>query len=128
MGLDTYAYHGDRDEMLPDSAFAHLPIGVAVGGVFSGAGGSSFRGKVYAGFMMASVGVNLYREEIPAAEVRGIAHALQDWVAERSNAGIVDAYAAGELGGYPITPEEVRWLAEWFAVVAEHNGRVIGWY
>lgn len=128
MGLDTYAYHGDLDEMLPDSAFAHLPKGVASVGIFSGNGQSSFRGKTYAGFMMASVGVDLYREEIPAAEVRGIAHALQDWVAERSNEGIADAAAAGELGGYPITPEEVRWLAEWFAVVAQHNGRVIGWY
>jgi hypothetical protein len=127
MGLDTYAYHGDRDEMMDDALFAHLPVGVASIGMFS-AGSNSFRGKTYAGFMSASVGVDLYREEIPAAEVRGIAHALQDWVAERSNEGIADAAAAGELGGYAITPAEVRWLAEWFAVVAQHNGRVIGWY
>lgn len=120
MGLDTYAYHGDRNEMLPASLFEHIPP-VLMGGMFSGNGnGSSFRGKTYAPFMKTVLGVDLYREKIEQGEVREIADRFHNWIA-KNNETIQGGYA-------DLSEGEIRALAEWFSVVAENNGKVLGWW
>lgn len=123
MGLDTYAYHKNAEGEfvgMPDSLFAHIPP-VLCGGIFSGNSGdgcgSSFRGKVYAGFLHNTIGLDLYQEEIPTATVQAAADALDKWILEN-----------GELEFSDISSAEIQALAQWFRVVATGEGVVVGWW
>jgi hypothetical protein len=48
-----------------------------VGGMFSGSGNGSFRGKIYADLIDHVTGVSIYQEEIPNEMVRKMADKLQ---------------------------------------------------
>lgn len=115
MGLDTYAYHKTaegKSERMPD----HLFTGVdsLCGGLFSG-GGSSFRGKVYAGFLANYIGLNLYQEE--NHNIKGVADLLENWLESNPDLEFSD-----------ISRAEIRALAAWFRVVEENGGFVVGWW
>ena len=115
MGLDTYAYEAISKRPMDDGLFQHIPP-VLCGGLLSGNGGcSSFRGKVYAGYVQAVTKVSLYQEEIPNEIVKQMAELL---------AGST-GYIAHREG---VTAAEAEALAKWFKAVADNNGIVVGWW
>lgn len=116
MGLDTYAYYTNpqtlKTEEMPDDLFSG--IGSLCGGLFSGSG-SSFRGKVYAGFLHNAIGLDLYQEE--NHDMEGVADRLVNWL--ESNP---------ELEFSDISRAEIQALADWFRVVEANRGFVVGWW
>jgi len=117
MGLDTYAYHTNSEgkrETMPDELFSE--VGSLCGGLFSG-GGASFRGKVYAGFLHNSIGLDLYQDEIRTETVARAADALDALLLETPGLEYSD-----------ISNGEIRALAKWFRVVASGGGTVVGWW
>jgi hypothetical protein len=115
MGLDTYAYDAVAKKPMKDELFGHVPQ-VLCGGLFSGNGGSSsFRGKVYAGYVQAVTGVSLYQEEIPNQIVKQMAELLAK----------PNGYIAFNHG---VDTDEANALTLWFKVVADNNGIVVGWW
>lgn len=75
MGLDSFWKH--PVEGTPDPEF-DPPLALC-GGMFSGNGRGSFRGKVYAEVIKDITGVSLYQEHIPNEAVREMAKALEEW-------------------------------------------------
>lgn len=77
MGLDNYWFVGSEDDpqevIVPFDPPLHL-----IGGIFSGHGSGSFRGKVYAGVIEAVSGVSIYDDQ-DNATVKRIADALDDY-------------------------------------------------
>jgi hypothetical protein len=123
MGLDTYASRSSGDVALTaedQRAFDQAAIELC-GGIASGDGGSSFRGKVYLDVVDRVAGASLGAEWIPPEEVREIAAAFERcdpvWVAEESK----DDH-------YPATPMEVEHLRRFFRVCAERGLGLIGWW
>ena len=115
MGLDTYAVRDGK--MMDDKLFKTVPP-VLVGGMLSGNGnGPSFRGKVYAPFLSNWIGLNLYREEIPHETVARAADLLDKFLEDNK-----------ELEFSDISREEIVALAQWFRVVADNGGTVVGWW
>ena len=115
MGLDTYAYHKTaegKSEMMPDHLFTG--VGSLCGGLFSG-GGSSFRGKVYAGFLHNAIGLDLYQEE--NHNIAGVADLLENWLESNPDLEFSD-----------ISRAEILALAAWFRVVEQNGGFVVGWW
>jgi hypothetical protein len=117
MGLDTYAYYTNpqtqKPEMMPDDLFQG--VGSLCGGLFSDGQGSSFRGKVYAGFLRNAIGLDLYQEE--NHDIQGIADRLTNWC---------DSNPDLEFSG--ISRAEIGALAAWFRVVERNGGFVVGWW
>ena len=123
MGLDTYASRSPGDVELnaeDERAFALAAIELC-GGIASGDGGASFRGKVYLDVVERVAGVSLGAEWIPPEEVREITAAFERcdpaWVAEESK----DDH-------YPATPTEVEHLRRFFRICAERGLGLIGWW
>jgi hypothetical protein len=115
MGLDTYAYDAITKKPMNDELFGHIPQ-VLCGGMFSGNGGSSsFRGKVYAGYINAVTGVSLYQEEISNEIVKQMAEQLA-----KPNGYITFSHG--------LNSDEVKALTLWFKAVADNNGIVVGWW
>jgi hypothetical protein len=120
MGLDTYAYVDKEpmaDTLFPESC-VHL-----CGGMFSG-GGSSFRGKVYNGFIEAISGVSLYTEKMSSEDLDTVVASLKNILGDLST----DDYATDYLQSHCITIAEAKALYAWFSTVKEHNGFVVGWW
>ena len=124
MGLDTYAAYGkdhnnyveDGSNLLPDAYFTKNNL---CGGLFSG-GGPSFRGKIYDDYVTWATGETLYNEEIDPDTVKHMA----DMLVKAS----FDDFARETGNSWEITEEDTKQLAEWFRVVADHNGIVVGWW
>jgi len=117
MGLDSFAWYRNpltqKPEPMPDEMFAGVePL---CGGLFSGGAGASFRGKVYAGFLQSAIGLDLYQLE--NHNIQGVADRLANWC--ESNP---------ELEFSDISPAEIQALAEWFRVVEQNQGFVVGWW
>lgn len=117
MGLDTYAM-----KMVPmdDSCF---PKNNLCGGLFSG-GGNSFRGKVYNEWVEFVTGVSLYQESIEPSVVKEMHEEMVKFLA---TPGSWEAFTKSG-NGYGITEEETKQLTEWFGVVAQEDGIVVGWW
>ena len=78
MGLDNY-WEAPKGTSLEELTF-DPPLRLC-GGLFSGHGDGSFRGKVYSGIVEAITGVSLYEDKIDNTTVCQMADALekQDW-------------------------------------------------
>lgn len=108
MGLDSFAMVGT--EKMDGKLFEHLPP-VLCGGMFSD-GCSSIRGKVYNEVVESTSGISLYQEKIPNTQVAMIAMALED--AGHSGSGIPE--------------KEYNTLVEWFKIIHNNGGYIVGWW
>jgi hypothetical protein len=79
MGLDSFwVKPGDNT---PTPIVLDPPVNV-IGGLFSGNGNDSFRGKCYDDVVLEASGITLYTERLPNRSVRLIANALDRRAAE----------------------------------------------
>jgi hypothetical protein len=122
MGLDNYASRSPDDIELTaedEQAFAEATIELC-GGLHSGDGGSSFRGKVYVAVVDRVAGATLTEEWIPPEEVRDIAAAFG-----RCDPVRVVEESVGDA--YPVSGFEVLELRRFFSLCAERGLGLIGW-
>lgn len=87
------------------------------GGMFSGHGSGSFRGKVYNPVIEEIADVSLYQDEIPNETVRAIADKLEACPFEE---------APGN--GYGMTAEEYADLKRMFRAYADAGATLKGWW
>jgi len=123
MGLDSYASRSPGDIALTpedEEEFAKAEIELC-GGMVSGDGGSSFRGKVYLDVVDRVAGVNLMQEWVPPREIRRVWEAFA-----RADEDVV--VAGSQDDHYPVSVEEVEQLREFFRVCAERGLGLIGWW
>jgi hypothetical protein len=122
MGLDSYASRTPGDIVLTDEdehAFERAAIELC-GGMLSGDGGSSFRGKVYLDVVDRVAGVSLGEAWIPPEEVGQIAAAF-----ERCDPARVVEESKGDR--YPVVEADVRELHRFFRLCAARGLGLIGW-
>jgi hypothetical protein len=123
MGLDNYASRSPGDVVLTpedEEAFAKAAVELC-GGIMSGDGGTSFRGKVYLDVVDRVADVSLGQQWISPEQVREIWEAF-----ERADE---DAEAeASKDDHYPVTVEEVEQLRAFFRICAERGLGLIGWW
>lgn len=121
MGLDSFW------ELPEGSADAKFDPPLALcGGLFSGHGEGSFRGKAYDALVETVTGVSLYQEEIPPAVVAEMSNALAgtDFDALEETFRSQD-----ELGsGCGVTREEYDDLRRMFAAYAKLGASLKGWW
>jgi hypothetical protein len=123
MGLDTYASRRAGDVELTEedeAAFAEAGLELC-GGILSGDGGSSFRGKVYADVVQRVADVSLYQEWIPPERVRAMWEAF-----ERVDETVVATDSADDR--YPTTEEEFEQLRAFLRICVEHGLGLVGWW
>lgn len=128
MGLDIFAVQVIN---APAEDFKDINL---CGGVFSGTGDSSFRGKVYNSFIEWVTGdeQTLYKESIDSDSVKEIRNQLslffvenkdpekaQNLLDDLNNRGIID---------YSITVDEVCNLLKFFDVCVEKGYTLHGWW
>lgn len=94
------------------------------GGMLSG-GGASFRGKVYDEIVEQVTGESLYQERIGTKTVQEMANSLRLYADGLEGA---DDEVANTDTNYEVTNGEIRSLAVWFEVTAEHGLEVVGWW
>ena len=82
MGLDSFWEHPDSDTTPGHLAFVP-PLNLC-GGMLSGNGAGSFRGKAYARLIEAATGVSLYRERISNEDIVAMAGALESYQPSRT--------------------------------------------
>lgn len=123
MGLDTYASRSPGDVALTaedEQAFAQAAVALC-GGIVSGDGGWSFRGKVYLDVVERVAGTSLMEEWIPPEEVAAI------WAAfDRCDPAQVALESNGDR--YPAAEIEIRALRTFFGICAARGLGLIGWY
>lgn len=111
MGLDNYWRLGEENA----SVEGEFKI---CGGMMSGHGNDSFRGKVYSPIVEGLTGVSLYRDEIPNEEINVMGFRM-------AAASFKDA---AELSHYELGEEEwADFMAMWIAH-AEAGHSLIAWY
>jgi hypothetical protein len=123
VGLDSYASRTPGDVALsPEDEEEFATSGIELcGGLFSGGGGASFRGKVYLDVIDRVAGILIYQDWTTPEDVRRI------WVAlERADEEAVAE--ASKADHYPVTIEEVESLRGFFRICAERGLGLIGWY
>lgn len=106
MGLDSFWKH--PVEGSPEPEF-DPPLSLC-GGMFSGHGQGSFRGKVYNGIVEGVTGVSLYQEQIPNSTVREMAAKL-----------------AAHYSKLSVEGEEAD-LVRMFLAYAESGHDLLGWW
>ena len=112
MGLDSFwTLPGSKE---PLGLEFNPPISLC-GGMFSGHGSGSFRGKVYEQYIKSITGVTLYQEEIPNPIIVEMAAKLEAEVPKRP-CGQVDEHC------------EVRALARMFRAYADAGAVLKGWW
>jgi hypothetical protein len=119
MGLDTYASRSQDEIVLTEEdqqAFVDADIELC-GGLFSGNDGS-FRGKVYANYVLEVTGENLYETWLPPETVRQMYHAMTAY--ERSP----------EQDGSSMVPTHFEHLelCKFFKVCSERGLGLVGWW
>ena len=87
------------------------------GGLFSGSGRGSFRGKVYTDFIEQVSGVSLYQEEMTNQDVVRIADALS----------VYDP-TDEDLNNYDPTVEEINDLSRMFTEYGDVGATLLGWW
>jgi hypothetical protein len=112
MGLDSYWKNGDES--------GHVDGNFKVcGGMMSGQGNDSFRGKVYSSFVESITGVSLYQETITAETVQEMAQkmtSLDAW--RRLNNCLIYKYHIDELNDF----------IRMFQLHADAGHSLIGWW
>ena len=88
-----------------------------VGGLFSGEGQGSFRGKAYNRFIEEQTGESLYQKKIPNSKVKKISDRLQkmDWY-------------VGLNKRYKISKQEFNDLKRMFKRYAKEGAILYGWW
>lgn len=89
------------------------------GGMFSGDGAGSFRGKVYAGLIDQLCNISLYQELVPECQVKEIAKTLES--ARWENVLAMDF-------AYPISEQEFKGLSKMFRFYADNDCCLMGWW
>jgi hypothetical protein len=123
MGLDSYASRSPGDVELTvgdEQAFVAARIELC-GGLESGDGGTSFRGKVYLDVVDRVAGASLMAEWILPEEVRAIAAAFERCDPVRVADESKDDH-------YPATAAEVVSLRRFFRICTERGLGLIGWW
>ena len=97
---------------------------ILVGGLFSGHGKGSFRGKIYSDIIEAITGESLYQEEIPNTTIREMAEKL-------NNFSPTEAFLK-DHAAYKQTPsehlEEYNNLRRMFNEYAKRGASLHGWW
>jgi hypothetical protein len=120
MGLDTYASRSPDDIILTEEdiqAFADAYIELC-GGIFSGDGNDgSFRGKVYASYVLEITDHSLYAEWLPPETVQEMYHAM---------AAYEQARIENDPDGQQLSNEHSD-LCKFFKVCSDRGLGLIGW-
>jgi hypothetical protein len=111
MGLDSFWRSNDGSSPVIEKDY---PV---CGGIFSGNGNDSFRGKVYNSLVEDLTGVSLYQEEIPVDVVKDMARKLK----ETSYNPVIER-------DYDIGKDEYEGLVNMFVDHAESNHHLVGWW
>lgn len=119
MGLDTYSSKQDLD--------VYKDITGLCGGILSGNGQGSFRGKVYDNFILRVTEESLYQERIPNVTVRKMARKLTDYVKNNTKKSHDEQQLEAE-DSWDVTWKEAKILAEWFRITAGYDADVEGWW
>ncbi len=120
MGLDLFAHGVDPQK------FQDLPP-VLCGSMFAD-GQTSIRGKVYASFISDICDVDIYQEKLPAKDLQRIVTQLSTYCV-----GADDMFNDADSKytvhkDFCFTLEEVKALLDWFKIIKENNGQVLGWW
>lgn len=119
MGLDLFAHGVDPQK------FKDLPP-ILCGSMFTD-GNSSIRGKVYAGFIENVCGVDIYQEKLPSEDLQRIVTQLSVYCAGADDEICgEDSYTEHKV--WEMGLDEVKALLDWFKIVKDNNGQVIGWW
>ena len=122
MGLDSYWYHDewtDEDGNV-DAEQVPYPKDISlIGGMLSGHGDGSFRGKSYNTFIENVTGVSLYQHEIDSETVMRMAEEL-----ERASWEDVQ----DRVGAAPRDEEEFEDLRTMFRFYADRGAILCGWW
>ncbi|MBC8437165.1 hypothetical protein H8D85_02455 [bacterium] len=110
MGLDTYSSNNTLD-------YSGIEL---CGGMLSGNGEGSFRGKVYSDFIMEVSDVSLYQEEMPHKDLEHIVASLDNWLVDN-----VEEQTEGKGG---VSWKEAYNLHKWFKVTLDGEAKVQGWW
>jgi hypothetical protein len=140
MGLDCYIVKGNRDEEFKDERLENCTL---TGGMGSGHGNGSFRGKCYESFVASLVGEqegfwHINEDDcIPSDELERYANALDEYI-EQNLLGLPDderfewesTYNGYSTGGpiYDYRVKEIKDLALMFRVAAEHKCVMEAWW
>lgn len=89
------------------------------GGLFSGHGAGSFRGKVYNDLVENLTGQSLYQEYIPPGTIQAMAEKLGK---------TSYAQASSRMTHWRLDPEEYRNLQKMFEVYARYDAGLVGWW
>lgn len=116
MGLDNF---WEMPEGKEDPSF-DPPLNLC-GGMFSGHGSGSFRGKVYNGIVEAVTGVSLYEDKILNRKVKAMAKALRETTYD-------EAMEKRGPEGYEISREDYEDLQAMFTVYADAGATLTSWY
>jgi len=112
MGLDSFWVDENNNAA---SVEGNLKI---CGGMFSGNGNTSFRGKVYNHLVEQITGVSLYQEEISAAIVKDMAGKLTQEFEKNPQAPFGEFFMG----------EEWSDLVKMFQLHAEAGHKLVGWW
>ena len=136
MGLDCYIVKGNRDEVFKDERLEDLTL---TGGLFSGHGNGSFRGKCYEEFVAyltaSSPGFwHLDEDEvIQSDELRVYGLLLREYLEDKGLNDLPDDHIHewrrplyDEFTEYRV--KELKDLATLFEVAAEHNCVMEAWW
>lgn len=112
MGLDSFW-------KLPEGAVVNInpPLRLC-GGMLSGSGKGSFRGKVYDRAVEAITGESLYQLEIPNATIKKMADALEN--------GQYETFEAN--ASYGTSPQEFADIQRMFRIYADAGATLHGWW
>jgi hypothetical protein len=92
------------------------------GGLFSGNGAQSFRGKVYDGLIQHLTGHSLYQEEIPNKTIREIAATLESCKPDINDSNL------NEEGRFHVSGKEYLDLIRMFRAYANTGATLHGWW
>ncbi|MFX0064481.1 MAG: hypothetical protein ACFFC7_20100 [Candidatus Hermodarchaeota archaeon] len=92
-----------------------------------GSNSSSFRGKVYRGYVQEVTGISLYREIITPDKVKEMSQLLTNELETFWKDKPDDFERDGDCWLYPVSKDEASNLAKWFQVAAKHNYAIVAW-
>lgn len=113
MGLDNFFQN--TDPSAPAMDFEPR----LCGGMFSGHGQASFRGKVYNSFILFVTGESLYQDVIPNDKIKEMAQKLTEFYSQ---------YPNDVIGDYNLSKEELFDLVRVFNYHAQHGSELVGWW
>jgi hypothetical protein len=116
-GHDCYMEHGDNS--MPDNIFHNVPL---VGSMMT-SGCSSFRGKVYSEYVTWVTDQTLYEEFIDSDDVRVMAIKLS-----QITPNDFDLFVSETGNTYQLKYMDAVMLGEWFQVLADNDGSLVGWW